>query len=139
MEAIKPVFRDQGHPDLLQKCLQGYTQNSNESINNLIWKFCPKRKKHGLTTVNTAVALATGVFNDGTETYNARVMRELDLTVGPYARVCFSDIDADRIQSAQQQTKASTHEARIARRRNRFARDETHEGQEGFPYLAVAY
>ena len=123
MEAIKPVFKDLTHPDL-QKCLEGYTQNPNESINNLIWKFCPKRKNHGLTTVNTAVALAT----------YARVMKKL----GPFAHVCFSNIDADHIRSAQRQAKAATHEARIARRRSRLTRDETQE-EEGFPYLAGAY
>jgi len=133
MEAIKPVFKDLTHPDLLQKCLEGYTQNPNESINNLIWKFCPKRKNHGLTTVNTAVALAIGVFNDGSVTY-ARVMKEL----GPFAHVCFSNIDADHIRSAQRQAKAATHEARIARRRSRLTRNETQE-EEGFPYLAGAY
>lgn len=138
MEAIKPVFKDLAHPDLLRTSLEGYTQNPNESINNLIWKFCPKRKNHGLATVNTAVALATGVFNDGSVTY-ARVMREPGLTAGPFARACFSDIDADRIRSAQRQAKAATHEARIARRRSRLTRDETQEEQEGFPYLAGAY
>ena len=135
MEAIKPVFKDLAHPDLPGKCLAGDTRNPNESINNLTWKFCPKRKNHGFATVNAAVALITGVFNDGSVTY-ARVMRELGLTAGPFARACFSDIDA---ALAQRQAEAATHEARIARRRSRLTRDETQEEQEGFPYLAGAY
>ncbi|GFV13335.1 uncharacterized protein TNCV_4182051 [Trichonephila clavipes] len=37
-----PVLADFSHPALLKKCLGGKTLNSNESLNSLIWKFCPK-------------------------------------------------------------------------------------------------
>ena len=76
--AIKPIFQDLAHPDLLQKCLKGYTQNANKSLNNLIWKYAPKKKHHGLVTVNTAVSLAVGIFNDGAVTLSL-AMRELQL------------------------------------------------------------
>ena len=76
MDTTKPVFRDLANPQFLHKCLEGYTQNPNQSFNNLTWWYCPKRKNQGLTTANTAVSLATGVFNDGAKTY-ASVMREL--------------------------------------------------------------
>ena len=82
MYAVKPVFKDLAKTELPRKCLEGYTQNPNESINSTIWSFCPKRKKnHGLVTVNTAVALATCMFNDGAKAY-AQTMTELELTVG---------------------------------------------------------
>ena len=135
MDTIKPVFRDLANPQLLEKCLEGYTQNPNESFNSLIWRYCPKRKNHGLATVNTAVSLATGVFNDGATTY-ASVMRELKLDVGPFATKCFEDIDSERIKHAQRQTKASSHEARIIRRRQRLTRNESQAVREGFPYTA---
>ena len=38
MKTLKHVFKDLAKTDLLTKCLQGYTQNSNESIHNIIWK-----------------------------------------------------------------------------------------------------
>ena len=55
MEEMRPIC----------KCLRDYTQNANERINNLIWKFCPKTKHHGKTTAETAVALAECIYNDG--------------------------------------------------------------------------
>ena len=132
MEAIKPVFKDLAHPDLLRKCLKGYMQNPNESINNLIWKFCPKRKNHGLTTVNTAVALATGFFNDGSITY-ARVMRELGLTAGPFARACFSDITrtasgvpSDRPRQQHMRPELPEEEADSPGMRHRRSRRDSH-------------
>ena len=41
-QKIKPVFMELSKDDLLKKCLHGKTQNSNESINGVIWKKCPK-------------------------------------------------------------------------------------------------
>ena len=37
-----PIFRDLSDSKLLSKCLHGQTQNANESLNNVIWKKCPK-------------------------------------------------------------------------------------------------
>ena len=38
---------------LLEKCLQGYTQNANESLDSVEWKFCPKTIFLGKATVDT--------------------------------------------------------------------------------------
>ena len=50
LDLMKPIFRDLISPDLLRKCLEGYTQNPNESLNNMIWNYCPKNKYHGIKT-----------------------------------------------------------------------------------------
>ncbi|GFU67161.1 uncharacterized protein TNCV_3770931 [Trichonephila clavipes] len=42
VEAMRPIFRDLFHPDLLKKCLHGKTQNPNESFHNVIWSRVPK-------------------------------------------------------------------------------------------------
>ena len=39
MNAIKPVFKDLASTQLLEKCLEGYTQKANECLNGLIWKY----------------------------------------------------------------------------------------------------
>ena len=41
-EFIRPLFLELSDENLLSKCLHGKTQNSNESINGVIWKRCPK-------------------------------------------------------------------------------------------------
>ncbi|GFT49937.1 uncharacterized protein TNCV_4175721 [Trichonephila clavipes] len=43
VEAIRPIFRDLSDPELLKKCLQGSTQNPNESISNVIWSRIPQK------------------------------------------------------------------------------------------------
>ena len=51
--------------DLLKKCLRGKTQNTNESINGVIWKKCPKEVYVSRTTLETGVDSAVVNFNDG--------------------------------------------------------------------------
>ncbi|GFV62667.1 uncharacterized protein TNCV_903591 [Trichonephila clavipes] len=66
-DVIKPVFADLSHPALLKKCLGGKTQNPNESLNSLIWKFCPKTIGFSLQIEEIAANLATSVFNAGNQ------------------------------------------------------------------------
>ncbi|KAL8594428.1 hypothetical protein ACOMHN_018136 [Nucella lapillus] len=100
MAVIKPVFTDLAKTELLRKCVQGYTQNANEIINNLVWKFCPKIKNHGITTVNTAVALAVCIFNDGATLLEA-VLNRMNIEAGDFAKTFFAHKDTYRILTSQ--------------------------------------
>ena len=42
LSAIKPVYQDLSSDALLERCVGGFTQNINESYNQLIWKISPK-------------------------------------------------------------------------------------------------
>ena len=59
---LKPIFTDK---TLLRKCLDGLSQNPNESFNHLIWSICPENKYHGEETVEIAVGLSVIKYNDG--------------------------------------------------------------------------
>ncbi|GFX93521.1 hypothetical protein TNCV_1094611 [Trichonephila clavipes] len=52
------------HPALLKKSLGDKTQNPNESLNSLIWKFCPKTIGSSHQIAEIAANLATSVFID---------------------------------------------------------------------------
>ena len=77
-----------------------------------------KEKKNDVVVVNTAVALAVGMFNDGGVTFIS-VMEEMRLKAGQFARQCFMDKDTLRVKNAQRQAREATHETRIARRQGR--------------------
>ncbi|KAJ8892093.1 hypothetical protein PR048_004671 [Dryococelus australis] len=79
MEAIKPTYRDLAHPDLLRKCLNGRTQNPNESFNNIIWSRVPKNLFVGLKNSKLGVGEAVLTFNDG----NIGRIRVLKLNIVP--------------------------------------------------------
>ena len=76
-------IQDLAAPALLEKCLEGYTQNANECVNSVIWTLCPKRKNHGLTTVNTAVAVTVCIFNEGARTL-AAILKNMDISAGVF-------------------------------------------------------
>lgn len=50
---------------LLRRCLRGATQNSNESINSVLWSILQKAKYHGYRSIRGAAAIAAIFFNRG--------------------------------------------------------------------------
>eukprot|EP00745_Piridium_sociabile_P043372 TRINITY_DN88658_c0_g1_i4.p1 TRINITY_DN88658_c0_g1~~TRINITY_DN88658_c0_g1_i4.p1 ORF type:complete len:192 (-),score=30.36 TRINITY_DN88658_c0_g1_i4:167-742(-) len=86
MNRVKPIFKDLAHPDLLRKCVDGYTQNANESLNCVIWKYCPKTKNNGLTTVNIAISIAVCLFNDGASTLKTQYFENY---LGKHGHFCW--------------------------------------------------
>ena len=126
MDEIKPIFKDLTHPDLLNKCLDGYTQNANESINQKIWKICPKNQYHGAQTVRTAVGLAVITFNDGMKRLS-QVLKKLDIPCGSFATEWFAKADSERIKKAEVRSTEASLEYRRRKRRERLALDEATE------------
>ena len=52
VQLIKPIYARLGSRSLLEKCTGGYTQNANEALHSLIWKFCPKELFQGRVGVD---------------------------------------------------------------------------------------
>ena len=46
-DALKPKFTSLTNADILQICLKMFTQNQNDSINDTLWKRCPKTRYCG--------------------------------------------------------------------------------------------
>ena len=62
---LKPIYARLGSPLLLQKCIEGYTQNANEALHSTVWKLCPKELFVGKESVDIACSIAVCRFNDG--------------------------------------------------------------------------
>lgn len=65
LELLEPVFKRLSEQFLLRRCLPGFSQNSNESINSLVWMRAPKHKYHGPQRVEMAAMGAVLQFNEG--------------------------------------------------------------------------
>ena len=100
METIKPIFKDLANTELLKKCLQGCTQNANESFNGTLWKLCPKMKNHGAKTVNISLAISVSLFNDGASSFEA-ILREMDIQPGRFIRAFCEEKDMARVSNAE--------------------------------------
>ena len=138
MEAIKPIFKDLANTDLLRRCLDGYTQNSNESVNNAIWKYCPKTRFHGLTVVRTAVAIAVCIYNDRASRIKD-MLEALEISAGIFTMEFLTDKDTSLIMFAQRQARMSSKEYRRAQRLRRLGREEELAALEGVPYMPGGY
>lgn len=110
-EAILPVYRRLGNKDLLERCLEGKTQNSNESFHSLMWSVCPKHRWANLRTVDTALAIAVQRFNKGSSAI-LDIMVELELVVDHLAKDHAEKEDLARVQSA---TRKASNKARQRR------------------------
>jgi len=115
LDLIKPIYEDLSNDKLLERCVGGYTQNSNESFNQLIWKIAPKMMHSGAKIVNIAAFLATCTFNNG-DTSLLEIMNVLGISVGPGAHLYVVQEDETRIAKAELQAQEQTKEGRIRRR-----------------------
>ncbi|XP_077262520.1 uncharacterized protein LOC143897585 [Temnothorax americanus] len=120
LDSIKPIYENLSNDKLLERCVGGYTQNSNESFNQLIWKIAPKTMHSGAKIINIAAFLATCTFNNGV-TSLLEVMNVLGISVGSGAHLYAAQEDETRIAKAELQAQEQTKEGRIRRRQQNLA------------------
>ncbi|GFV48837.1 transposable element Tc1 transposase [Trichonephila clavipes] len=95
------------HPALLKKCLGGKTQNPNESLNSLIWKFCPKTIGSSLQIAEIAANLETSVFNDGNQIL-ITILEKFCLKINRNVCVSLAERDNRRIFTSRQRRLESS-------------------------------
>ena len=107
-----PVYRRMSEESLLKRMMHGGTQNTNECLNGMIWARCPKTTFMGLRRVQSAVARAVCVFNEGaTEVISVMGIQGIEIAT-PSLKI-LAKKDDDRIKSAN---AVRTDEARAARK-----------------------
>lgn len=137
-EVLKPIYMDLSNDDLLERCKGGFTQNTNESLNNKIWKYAPKKSFSGMNILKTAAFMAAATFNDGASAI-MKIMERLNITAGQRAHDAFSSMDELRITQANRQSLSRTLEARRALRVAKTKEDEANKAAEGAIYSAGGF
>ncbi|KOC70420.1 hypothetical protein WH47_08078, partial [Habropoda laboriosa] len=64
-DVIRPVYEDFSSDELLQPCESRFTQNSNDSLNSVIWSIAPKTTFYVKNTIDIAAYTTDSIFNDG--------------------------------------------------------------------------
>ena len=98
-DALKPKFTSLTNADILQICLKMFTQNQNDSINDTVWKRCPKTRYCGQQGVQVALCEALCHFNAGSGS-----VTELLFSLG-------LDLLGNTYRSLHQKDKRRLHEA----------------------------
>ena len=137
LEARTPLFTKLSNPKLLERCLEGFTKNANESVNSVVWTRAPKHKYQGMGGVRTAAAAAICSVNDGAVSEVNRP-RQMNLTEEEHTISALKKRNHLRLYHA---AKKETDEATIRRAKGRRMRKATEEKRnEGNPtYLARGF
>lgn len=138
MDVIKPLFNALSKPNLLNRCLGAYTQNTNESLNSLIWSFCPKTSGSGRVIGEIATYEAVIIFNEGRRG-RLSVMRKLGVFPGINAINCQRSVDYARVITSVKRKQANTVDARRVKRRALMVKQAKTSKIEGSPYKSGAY
>ncbi|CAK9814810.1 hypothetical protein ANTQUA_LOCUS8225 [Anthophora quadrimaculata] len=62
---VKPVYEELTSDNLLTRCIDGFTQNSNESFNSVVWSMTPKTVSSGKNILDIAANMVVCIYNDG--------------------------------------------------------------------------
>ena len=100
---LKLIFDDLSSADLLSKCLDGYTQNANESLHGMIWSWCPKAKSFGMQQVQFAVSSAISEFNLGAK-FHTSLLESMNVSPGTYTTLYCEELDKQRIYHAERKS-----------------------------------
>ncbi|GBM59385.1 hypothetical protein AVEN_17417-1 [Araneus ventricosus] len=111
MVMIKPKFKALSNPTLLKRCLGGKTQNTNESLNSLIWNFCSKNTNSSREIAQIASNLACIGYNNE-EKGILYVLTELELDTGEQQVKDSLLRDKERLKLAERCCQKATLEAR---------------------------
>ncbi|EZA50167.1 hypothetical protein X777_11230 [Ooceraea biroi] len=133
LTAIKPIYENLSKQELLDRCVGGFTQNNNESYNQLIWKISPKILPSGSIPIEIAAYVSACVFNEGSKAL-LQIMQTMGISTGPNAHAFVADEDQEHIATAERRAQANTQEARKRRRQEKIDALEVASAAEGLLY-----
>lgn len=118
LKAIEPIYKLLSEQKLLERCVGGFTQNNNESLNQLIWKIAPKKLSGSVEIVEIAAHVASSVFNEGNKAYLS-FLNGLGLSVGPSAQHWACMENSARINNADKKASEQSKEGRMKQRQEK--------------------
>jgi len=130
-DAVQKIYEDLTRDDLLSRCLGGFTQNANESLNAVVWTIAPKAISSGKAVVDIATDIAAITYNDGFRGL-LDVMSTLQLRISSELYNFIMETDERRVKSANRSASKHRKSARkdlTALRKEAEEQNECLEGQ----------
>ena len=133
LELLEPVFKRLSEQSLLRRCLPGFSQNNNESINSLVWMRAPKHKYHGPQRVEMAAMGAVLQFNKGASGKHL-VMEKAGIAHGKLSVIGSSQKDKKRVKHSKLKASKKQKKARKKIIQAKKKAEEEWKSQEGTTY-----
>lgn len=98
---LLPIYNDLSREDILERCLNRHTRHSDESLNAYIWRLAPKHLYCDLKTIEIAMFLSSGIFNEG---YYAilKIMQTMGIYISPKCKAVADEMDSQRMDQLTQ-------------------------------------
>ena len=97
---MKPIYQRLSEDSLLQKCLDGKTQNQNEALNAMMWERVPKGVFVGSEVLQLGVYDAVSHFNI-TGSNQIKVFETLGIPPGEFCLIECQQSDYNRVSKAE--------------------------------------
>lgn len=134
--AVKLIYEELSSDDLLNRCIGGFTQNSNESFNATGWSMVPKSVSCGKSVLDIAANLSVCIYNDGLSSI-MHIMQALDITIGSnYYNFCVEN-DERRIKFSERSLTDAVKAARQSLKSIRKEEEEDSVNLEGQMYVVL--
>lgn len=130
MKYIKPAYQALSDTKLLEKCVAGKTQNPNESLNSVIWRYVPKKTFVAINTLRFGVYEAVSTFNDGNRS-KCEMFKQLGVEPGKNLVRAMKMLDLRRVARAEKLEKELQMKIRKKRKFARQRLEEKYEEEEG--------
>ena len=111
LQEIKPVYEELTKDSLLLKCVHGGSQNSNESLHNMIWARCPKTSFVGRLRMELGAFDAVVCYNEG-ESARVQIFKKLGIEPGDHCVAGLRRLDCKRIANSSFSASNSAKRAR---------------------------
>lgn len=124
-KALLPIYERLSDKKLLERCVRGKTQNSNESLHSLIWALAPKERHASLFAIEAAVAEAVMNFNAGRERTSAGILHELSMNPGQRSTKRMREKDERRSVSSARKRASADNVQQTLKKRHKGGSDQS--------------
>lgn len=139
LDFLLPIFTRLSDRSLLLRCLPGYSQNQNESLNGIVWSKAPKHKYKGPKALEMAGISAVLQFDSGSKA-REEVMKLASIPCSKFTQEAGSSKDKKRISCAKKKASLLEKKKRIAQRQAKLVRElEAREREGGPSYSSGAF
>ena len=137
-KCLVPIFQRLSEENLLKRCSRNRTQNANEALHHLIWKFSPKAIFNGRKTLETAVLLALCQFSMG-KCFKDILCRILGFEPGKFCKAENLRGSIERLKKAEYKASERGKKRRRTLKYNKNAKEQSSQNKEGQTYSAGAF
>ena len=100
-KAIVPLFTRLAAVTFLEGCKDCVTQNSNESLHNVIWSLAPKQAANSPHETSLGINLGVCIYNEGWKYTVSNMFQKLKIPISSAMIEQWEAIDEDRIYDAE--------------------------------------